>query len=732
MADERAILCANLAALRQTDAAFAQRIEQTPAASLTWSESRAGPLTATLEHNGRTLALASRYDPRGEAQKLIAGIDAEQTACVVLLGLGLGYAAEAALAALGRQGLLVVYEPDTALWRAVLERIDHSAWLGRANVIVGDAALDRPALTRRLEPHAGTVTQGTKLVTHPPSRQRHGEAFAAFSKVVTETLAYCRTNVATALVNAARTCSNTTGNLVHYHAGPTTDDLIGAASGTPAVCVGAGPSLVRNVDLLRDPAIRRNVVVITAQTTLKPLLERGIRPDFVTSLDYSPISQRFYEDLPPLPRVTLVAEPKAHPSILDAFPGPIRLTHNGFCDKVLGAAARPRRPIRPGATVAHLSFYLAQHLGCDPIILIGQDLGFCDGLYYAPGNPIHRVWAPELNAFNTLEMMEWTRIARHKVHLQRLEDVHGRPMYSDEQMITYLRQFERDFANATQTVIDATEGGAPKAGVTVMPLAEALRRYATRPAPHLPAPKRTLDPARARETGRIIDRRLGQIEQIREAARASIPILRKMQKRRGDERAMAKLFERLEKHKKRVEGELAEAFTIVNQLNLLGTYKRNRADRAIELRCRDDANRRQSEQIERDLVNMDLLVEACDEALVIFREAQRRAEKIEREAQRQANATPTGADGADDADDATSATEPAETVEPVAAQTGEPRNDASHVETVEDLSAEILRSVRETVQWVRQNPPKRPGDARGEPTGHVAGSAGGARGGETP
>jgi len=42
---------------------------------------------------------------------------------------------------------------------------------------------------------------------------------------------------------------------------------------------------------------------------------------------------------------------------------------------------------------------------------------------------------------------------------------------------------------------------------------------------------------------------------------------------------------------------MAEAFTIVNQLNLLGTYKRNRADRAIELRCRDDANRRQSEQI---------------------------------------------------------------------------------------------------------------------------------------
>ena len=29
-----------------------------------------------------------------------------------------------------------------------------------------------------------------------------------------------------------------------------------------------------------------------------------------------------------------------------------------------------------GATVAHLAYYLAEHLGCDPIIFVGQDLGF--------------------------------------------------------------------------------------------------------------------------------------------------------------------------------------------------------------------------------------------------------------------------------------------------------------------------------------------------------------------
>src|SRR5690606_40495396 len=115
--------------------------------------------------------------------------------------------------------------------------------------------------------------------------------------------------------------------------------------------------------------------------------------------------------------------------------------------------------IAQGATVAHLSFYLAQHLGCDPIVLIGQDLGFSDGLYYAPGTAIHQVWAAELSPFNTVEMMEWQRIVRHKGHLQRMTDVNGAPIFSDEQMLTYLKQIEKGFAAAKergQTVMDAT------------------------------------------------------------------------------------------------------------------------------------------------------------------------------------------------------------------------------------------------------------------------------------
>ncbi len=622
MADATDILRANLAALRGHDAALAARIEQAPPAPLQWTASKAGPLTASIEHQGRMIALASRYDPGAEARTLVSVIDHARHAGIVMLGLGVGHHVALAADDMGEYGLMIVFEPDVSLLRAVFERIDCTRWLAMPNVILADESMDRPELTRRIDRFASMLTLGTILVEHPPSRARCGDKLAAFGKVMTEILAYCRTNVATALVNASRTCANLAANVHLYAAGADTDALHRLASGHPAVCVGAGPSLVKNVDLLRDAAVRRNVVVIAVQTTLKPLLDRGIRPDFVTALDYSAICRRFYEDLPPLPDVTLVAEPKSNPAILENFPGPMRLLRNEFLDTMIGPLARPRKAIATGATVAHLSFYLAQHLGCDPILFIGQDLGFSDGLYYAPGTAIHDVWAPELGPFASVEFMEFTRIMRHRRHLSRHTDIHGRPIFSDEQMVTYLKQFERDFAQAAssgQRIIDCTEGGMPKAHTTRMPLAEALQLYATRPAPAIPMPSHDVDSARLASLRSHLRRLLDDVQAIRRATRDSVPILRDMLAHQHNTAKFTDLFRKLKRHQARVES-LADAFSMVCYINTIGAFHRARHDRAIH-HHESDALQRQARQIERDLRNMDWTLQACDETAKILTDA---------------------------------------------------------------------------------------------------------------
>src|SRR5205814_9504770 len=126
---------------------------------------------------------------------------------------------------------------------------------------------------------------------------------------------------------------------------------------------------------------------ISVQTIVQPLLEMGIVPHFVTSLDYPYFSTRYYEKLPADLKTHLVAEPKASPKIFDLYPGPVTILGNDYADRLLREFSRDidKGRLRSGATVAHLAYYLAEHLGCDPICFVGQDLGFSDGLAYAPG-----------------------------------------------------------------------------------------------------------------------------------------------------------------------------------------------------------------------------------------------------------------------------------------------------------------------------------------------------------
>jgi hypothetical protein len=627
------ILERNLAAIAGMQPALAQKLRETTPAVLEWQASQDGRPSAVWKADQGAVTLASRYTPWAEAERLVGEVDPQKTAAVVLLGLGVGYAAQVAAERVGERGALVVYEPEPGVLRAVLERVDHTDWLSRNTTVLFSGGVERAEIIRELEGWGGLLIQGTKLVTHPVARRLNGEAISVFSRHFTDVLAYCRTNVATALVNSARTCRNQAMNLDVYAAGDTTEPLLGAAKGYPAVCVSAGPSLIKNVKLLADPAVRRNVVVIAVQTALRPLLDHGIEPDFVTALDYSPICAQFYEGLPPLPGVTLVAEPKANAAILDAFPGPVRLAKADFNDKALGGAIPARTPIKSGATVAHLSVYVAEHLGCDPIILIGQDLGFSDGLYYCPGTAVHQVWECELGPFNTIEMMEWQRIARMRGTVKRLEDVHGRPIYSDEQMLTYLKQFERDFAEMTaagKTILDATEGGLPKKHTTITTLSEALEQHATRPVHKLPEPNTTLDADRLVLAVKMIDRRVREVGELQRLCNESMTLLDDMIAAMSaspvDRKGIDKAFAGIEENRKRVMDELSETFDLVNAVNVIGAFRRNKQDRLIDRSGTTDLDR-SMQQAKRDRENLEWLAQACDEACAIFTGALERAEQ---------------------------------------------------------------------------------------------------------
>ena len=567
---------------------------------------------------GSSRVLASRRRPITEGVKLAEGVDLEGVASVCVYGFGAGYHCRALGERLGRMGAVVCFEPDVGLLRSVFERVDHSAWMLGTNFVIVTEADHPSAVTAAIGGIEAILSLGVRVVEHPASRARLKPTAARFGESFTKAMRSMRTSVMTTLVRAQASLQNVLMNADHYARSEGIGALRDVAKGRPAVVVSAGPSLERNLHLLAEPGVRDRAVIIAAQTMLKPMLRKGIRPHFVCALDYHELSKRFYEGLTAsdVEGVTLVVEPKANPAILDAFPGVIRCVQDAMLDETLGSdLAGEKASIRPGATVAHLCSYLGRHLGCDPLVFIGQDLGFTDGQYYSAGAAIHDVWAGELGPVRTLEMFEWERIVRSKNMLRKAEDVLGRSIYTDEQMATYLSQFEVDFAADTAkglSVIDATEGGVRKRHAEVKSLADALAACASaEPLPGvLTAPDARM-PDRSPEVAARLEEIAKQAVRVESLSRKAAGILGKMIASGATPAKIDRLV--TDVYKVRDEVRVIEpAYSLVQHMNQTGALRRFKADREIEMAHLEEREK-QRRQIERDIANVEWTADAAAE-----------------------------------------------------------------------------------------------------------------------
>jgi len=615
----------NLEALYKVDARFAQEIDDRPETEphLTVEPARNGSPTikARLPEGGE-IYLHSKFDPQAEAAKFADGLDLKKNFVFVVSGLGLGYQVREIFNRTSNQTVTVVMEPEPGIIRAALAAIDFAEEIRKYRLIFLHQA-DKGRMHARLTPITATTILGTKLVNLSYTRKWHADFHSQMQMFFTDYMAYAKMAFLTTLGNCRLTQQNVSNNLVSYVGCPPINFLRRRFAGHPAVLVSAGPSLAKNRHLLKQA--KGKAVIIAVQTVLKPLINLGVPPDFVTSLDYSPVSKKFFEGIDDFGDVVLVAEPKATWSVIDTFTGKKTLLANDFAALCLGPGAGPRDGLRAGSTVAHLSFYLAEYLGADPIILIGQDLAFSGNMYYAPGNVVHDMWGAELNRFQTLEMKEWERILRNRDILKTVTDIHGRRIYTDDQMFTYLQQFERDFAASPARVIDATEGGAHKRNTTAMTLAEALDLFAKSP---IPADKfdyleknTWFDPQPLANLQEQMERRIGETKEFKEFCEKTVTLLDKLQASIDDPAEFNRLIIQVDEIRSLVNTHL-KALQMVCSVSAMAEMRRFLHDRNLEARKKDLAEtERAKDQLTRDLEYIKALVKGSDELIDVLEKA---------------------------------------------------------------------------------------------------------------
>ncbi len=598
----------NLAALWAVDPALAGRIELLDEdARYPTEPSKAGdPTIRVPAAGGVSLYLHSRHQPIAEASRLIDAVAIDDCLAFYIHGMGLGYHLEALFDRAADEAFICVLEPDLLVIKTALLHRDFSRLIASRRVLFF-TQLEKNDIVLRLQPLGAILSMGFTPITHAPSVQREPAFHEQMAAWIAEYQAFLHTSFHTLITNGRRTAENIARNLAWYVATPGVDRLKDRYRGHPAVIVSAGPSLRKNKHLLKN--LEERAAIIAVQTTLQPLLEMGVEPHFVTSLDYHDICTRFFEKLPPTLRTELVAEPKATDRIFEMNPGPLTILGNSFAEHLLAEMKLNKGTLTAGATVAHLAYYLAEHLGCDPIIFVGQDLGFSDGLCYAPGTSYDDVWRPELGPFCSVEMKQWEQIVRDRPILRRIPDIEGRPMYTEERLFTYLQQFERDFAQCDRRIIDATEGGALKRGATPMTLKDAIDQFCTRPLAAAADDYPGLQWSRLDGCTVSLRRRRDEAANIERISTATLPLLEEVRDHLDDQSRVNRAIARIDALRADMNA-YGLCYDLIVQLTQLTELNRFQQDRKISA-AKVEGIERQRRQVNRDIDNVRGIADAA-------------------------------------------------------------------------------------------------------------------------
>ncbi|MCA9672433.1 MAG: DUF115 domain-containing protein [Myxococcales bacterium] len=376
---------------------------------------------------------------------------------------------------------------------------------------VGNVAALRRLLAEALRPR-----QCLRVVGWPEAMMRDPAGYRAMFEAAQRGVALATTTQRTLDVRLERWIGHTFCNLPWVVGRHGIADLAPALAGWPAIIVGAGPSLDRNVRQLRRASSRARIIAVNS--AVGALERAGVRADLIVSVELLDVSEQLRglslnADVPRA--LSLSAHPALHRT-RDAEVYPFFEQVEHFAPLAEAAGLLPTVP--SGGSVASSALALAFQLGAGPLIFVGQDLAYSGERPYARGTSFDemRVVVDDVHGAAHLSNLDVKRrigasvpeadTTREHVALERVrawgQDTAASVWSTHE--FNYFRYTLESWAARTPpgVLYNATEGGAHIEGFVERPLAEVLDalplRFDCAPL-RAPAARRPIDAVRLRE-----------------------------------------------------------------------------------------------------------------------------------------------------------------------------------------------------------------------------------------
>ncbi|MEZ5319966.1 MAG: 6-hydroxymethylpterin diphosphokinase MptE-like protein [Vicinamibacterales bacterium] len=352
---------------------------------------------------------------------------------VVLLGAGTGWAVEAIERDAPPDTRVLVLEPRAADAAALAGRRDWSALVeaGRLRVLVGPDYRGAADAWRMIDPDGPAPL----ILPHAPLLPDHAADVLAARRIFDRIHFDATANAEARRTLGGRYLVNTLRNLPRMIDAPDIRAWKDARRGAAAIVCGAGPSLDAN---LRALAGRRDgLVLVAADTAVRPMLESGIEPDFVLALDPSPQNARHLADLPRLGRTWLVCEAALDARAVRSFAPRVayfRVGHNHPWPWIAGLGLDVA--VLPAwGSVLTSAFEFTRWLGCGPIGFIGADLAYSGARTYARGTSFEADWARLVLEGQPLPKA-WARAVARRAK-GTVDDVAGRPVQTAPHLLAF-------------------------------------------------------------------------------------------------------------------------------------------------------------------------------------------------------------------------------------------------------------------------------------------------------
>lgn len=379
--------------------------------------------------------LHSRYNIYNEMIEMFKGIDT-RAKTIVIFGVGVGYPIYYIMENLPNVERLVIIEPSGKAIKLMLEHVlleEVIKKIGTIDILVARELEDVGEFIHLLmesDPNLQIVDSITFNILYPEYLNRCNYMVrASIEMVLSNARAYSD--------SAYFWLTNTIRNFSHYHYH--IEDFIDIFKNRTIILVGAGPSLNKNINYLKE--VKDKAIIIAGGSAITVLNNNGIEPHFRMAFDGLPREMRMLENID-TEHIPLIFGAILYYEILQNYKGPkifMQTKDAGISEYILRKSNVAKNLYPSYASIIGIANNLVVASGAKKVIFVGQDMSSTKESYYAKGSNLTNEIPDEM--IPTL-------------------DIYGNEVYTNAAMLDtkyLLEKFIR--INPQCEFINATEGG---------------------------------------------------------------------------------------------------------------------------------------------------------------------------------------------------------------------------------------------------------------------------------